>query len=232
LPIYFFVMIYGSILIIRIDEKVKGYILTGSLFLGVGAILSAILTVGQPAEVIDQNFYVYYIGVLVENLLFTYALAIKQREVYKDKLKFQEELVLKLKENEELMEKLNQRLQSELDLKERQIVTLAADAESERMARVKANYEREITELHLRSLRSQMNPHFIFNALNSIKVFLIENDKDRAILYLNRFSKLIRLVLESSRKTKISLGEELEIAQLYTTLNRFVLKMGLSSKWR
>ncbi|KPQ13340.1 MAG: two component signal transduction system histidine kinase [Algoriphagus marincola HL-49] len=230
LPIYFFVMIYGSILIIRIDEKVKGYILTGSLFLGVGAILSAILTVGQPAEVIDQNFYVYYIGVLVENLLFTYALAIKQREVYKDKLKFQEELVLKLKENEELREKLNQRLQSELDLKERQIVTLAADAESERMARVKANYEREITELHLRSLRSQMNPHFIFNALNSIKVFLIENDKDRAILYLNRFSKLIRLVLESSRKTKISLGEELEIAQLYTTLESIRFEDGIELK--
>ena len=230
LPIYFLVMIYGSILIVRIDEKVKAYILTGSLFLGVGAILSAILTVGQPAEVIDQNFYVYYIGVLVENLLFTYALAIKQREVYKEKLRFQEELVVKLKENEELREKLNLRLQSELDQKEQQIVTLAADAESERMARLKAHYEREITELHLRSLRSQMNPHFIFNALNSIKVFLIENDKDRAILYLNRFSKLIRLVLESSRKTKISLGEELEIAQLYLTLESIRFEEGIDLK--
>lgn len=230
LPIYFFVMIYGSLLILKIDENVKSYILTGSLVLGVGAILSAILTIGQPAEIIDKNFYVYYIAVLVENLLFTYALAIKQSKVYKDKLHFQEELVVKLKENEELREKLNQRLQNELTQKEERIVTLAADAESERMAKAKAYYEREITELHLRSLRSQMNPHFIFNALNSIKVFLIDNDKDRAILYLNRFSKLIRMVLESSRKTKISLGEELEIAKLYLTLESIRFEDGIDMK--
>ncbi len=220
-------MIYGSVLILGINEKVKGYILTGSLILGVGAILSALMTFDQPAEVIDQNFYIYYLGVLFENLLFTYALAVKQRDVYEEKLLFQEELVAKLKENEELREKLNQQLRGDLDQKELQLITLAADAESERMERIKAHYEREITELHLRSLRSQMNPHFIFNALNSIKVFLIDKDKDNAILYLNRFSKLIRLVLESSRKRKISLGEELEIAELYLALESIRFEDGI-----
>ncbi len=227
LPIYFLIMIYGSVLILWINEKVKGYILTGSLILGVGAILSALMTFDQPAEVIDQNFYIYYLGVLFENLLFTYALAVKQRDVYEEKLLFQEELVAKLKENEELREKLNQQLRGDLDQKELQLITLAADAESERMERIKAHYEREITELHLRSLRSQMNPHFIFNALNSIKVFLIDKDKDNAILYLNRFSKLIRLVLESSRKRKISLGEELEIAELYLALESIRFEDGI-----
>ncbi|WP_144607146.1 histidine kinase [Algoriphagus algorifonticola] len=230
LPMYLIVMIYGLVLIFKIEEKIKSYIVIGFLFLGFGEVFLAFLTLGQAAEVMDQNFYLYYFGLLGANLLFTYALTIKQGEVYDEKLKFQEELVLKMRENEGLRELLNQRLQSELDLKEKQIISLAADAEIERMARVKAHYEREITKLHLQSLRSQMNPHFIFNALNSIKVFLIENDKDRAILYLNRFSKLIRLVLESSRKTKISLGEELEIAKLYQTLESIRFEDGIELK--
>lgn len=227
LPVYFFVMIYGSYLVIKTKERVRYYILTGSLFLGVSAFLAAILTIGQPVEVIDQNYYVYYFGVLIENLLFTFALAVKQRVVFEEKLQVQEELLVKLKENEELREQLNKSLQSELNLKDKQILTLAADAEDERMERVKAHFEREITRLHLHSLRSQMNPHFIFNALNSIKVFLIDKDKDRAILYLNRFSKLIRMVLESSRKTRISLGEELEIAKLYLTLESIRFEDGI-----
>lgn len=227
LPIYFFVMIYGSYLVTKTKDKIRYYILIGSLFLGISAFLVAILTIGQPVEVIDQNYYVYYIGVLLENLLFTFALAVKQRDIFEEKIEVQEELLAKLKENEELREQLNQSLQSELNLKEEQLLTLAADAEDERMERIKADFEREITRLHLHSLRSQMNPHFIFNALNSIKVFLIDKDKDRAILYLNRFSKLIRMVLESSRKTRISLGEELEIAKLYLTLESIRFEDGI-----
>jgi sensor histidine kinase YesM len=72
-----------------------------------------------------------------------------------------------------------------------------------------------------------MNPHFIFNALNSIKVFLIESDKENAVLYLNKFAKLIRMVLESSREFKISLGEELDIAKLYLSLEAIRFEDGI-----
>ncbi|MHA7129512.1 sensor histidine kinase [Algoriphagus namhaensis] len=227
LPIYFLLMLYGSYLIYRTDESIKNYILTGSLILGLSAMLAAVLTTGQNSEVIDRVFYVYYIGVLLENLLFTYSLAVKQREIYANNLRFQEKLVDQYKENQELREQLNERLKSELVQKEKELISLAADAEDERMERVKVHFEKEITRLHLLSLRSQMNPHFIFNALNSIKVFLIDKDKDRAILYLNRFSKLIRMVLESSKKTKISLEEELEMAKLYLTLESIRFEGGI-----
>ena len=63
-----------------------------------------------------------------------------------------------------------------------------------------------------------MNPHFIFNALNSIKAYLIDNDKRKAINYMNRFSKLVRKILESSRIEKISLEEELDIIKLYVEI--------------
>lgn len=67
-------------------------------------------------------------------------------------------------------------------------------------------------------LRSQMNPHFLFNSLNSIKHFIINNEPRNAIRYLNKFSKLIRKILESSTTKEITLEEELETVELYMNI--------------
>ena len=63
-----------------------------------------------------------------------------------------------------------------------------------------------------------MNPHFIFNALNSIQFFIAQNDRKNAISYLSTFSKLIRGVLNNSVNNKIRLSEELELLQYYVNL--------------
>lgn len=75
----------------------------------------------------------------------------------------------------------------------------------------------------LENLRSQMNPHFIFNALNSIQEYILTNDKYSASLYLSDFSKLIRKYLEQSRILEVSLKEEIETLKIYLELekNRF-----------
>ncbi|TQD40579.1 tetratricopeptide repeat-containing sensor histidine kinase [Haloflavibacter putidus] len=75
--------------------------------------------------------------------------------------------------------------------------------------------EKNILELEQRLMRFQMNPHFIFNALNAIKLHVIQNDKKNAVYYLNKFSKLMRKILESSLSKQVSLKEELETATLY-----------------
>ncbi|MFC3414428.1 histidine kinase [Algoriphagus hitonicola] len=230
MPITLIFTLIGIFLIVKSNEKVKAPILYGFLAIGIAAFLFGFLAAEKDTVITDRYFYILYVGILIENFFFTYALAIKQRENFEEKIKIQDELLFRFTENGELRAQLNRQLQHEIVQKEEKIIELESDAESERMSRIKAHYERKITELHLRSLRSQMNPHFIFNALNSIKVFLIEKDKDRAILYLNRFSKLIRLVLESSRKTKISLGEELVIAQLYLTLESIRFEDGIELK--
>ncbi len=67
-------------------------------------------------------------------------------------------------------------------------------------------------------LRSQMNPHFIFNSLNSIKLYIINNEKENAVYYLNKFSKLIRKILISSTEKEMSLEDELETMQLYMNI--------------
>jgi sensor histidine kinase YesM len=67
-------------------------------------------------------------------------------------------------------------------------------------------------------LRSQMNPHFLFNSLNSIKLYIINNEKKNAVHYLNKFSKLVRKILEASSVREIALAEELETVELYMNI--------------
>jgi len=68
------------------------------------------------------------------------------------------------------------------------------------------------------ALRAQMNPHFIFNVLNSIKSYIYENDKKKAVSYLQNFSDLVRKILEQSSMSWVKLDEEIELLKLYIEL--------------
>ncbi len=78
--------------------------------------------------------------------------------------------------------------------------------------------------LALRGLRSQMNPHFIFNALNSVNSFIAANDERTANKYLSDFSSLMRAVLENSEEDFIPLSSEIELLKKYTMLEHFRFK--------
>lgn len=75
--------------------------------------------------------------------------------------------------------------------------------------------EKKLAQLEMKALRSQMNPHFIFNALNSIQHYVLTNEKERANKYLVKFSQLMRNILELSTQELVSLKEELETIKLY-----------------
>ena len=81
-----------------------------------------------------------------------------------------------------------------------------------------SNYEKRVIGLEQNMLRSQMNPHFLFNSLNSIKLYIINNDKKNAVHYLNKFSKLVRRILDGSTLKETTLAEELETAELYLNI--------------
>ncbi|HOA38603.1 MAG TPA: histidine kinase [Flavihumibacter sp.] len=74
------------------------------------------------------------------------------------------------------------------------------------------------------ALRARMNPHFIFNCLNSIKLYTLENDAQTASEYLSKFSRLIRRVLEDATAEKITVAKELETLQLYIELEAMRFK--------
>jgi two-component system, LytTR family, sensor kinase len=76
----------------------------------------------------------------------------------------------------------------------------------------------------LEALRSQMNPHFIFNCLNSIKLYTTQNNTEAAVNYLTKFSKLIRMALENSRSQMVSLQNELDALELYIELEAMRFK--------
>jgi streptogramin lyase len=84
--------------------------------------------------------------------------------------------------------------------------------------RKESTLRQKIMESEMSALRSQMNPHFIFNTLNSINSYIIENKKDEASDYLADFSKLMRLILDHSQKRTISLSEECYGLKLYLEL--------------
>ncbi len=90
--------------------------------------------------------------------------------------------------------------------------------EKTRIAQENINLKQRAIELEMQALRAQMNPHFIFNSLNSINNFILRNEKEQASDYLIKFSKLIRLILENSRCSLISLDKELEALALYIEL--------------
>ncbi|MBC7569011.1 MAG: histidine kinase [Spirosoma sp.] len=87
-----------------------------------------------------------------------------------------------------------------------------------------AIFQRRLAETEMTALRSQMNPHFIFNCLNSVKLYTLQNDTDRAADYLTKFARLIRLVLENSKAERVTLQNELEALQLYIELEAMRFK--------
>lgn len=83
------------------------------------------------------------------------------------------------------------------------------------LALEKTNYEKRIVETKMEALQSQMNPHFVFNSLNVIQNFVIQNDTENSITYINNFSKLMRKTLEHSSEFKITINEEIKFIKLY-----------------
>lgn len=89
-----------------------------------------------------------------------------------------------------------------------------------KQARLRSDYEIRLNEFENSALRTQMNPHFIFNSLNTINSFINRNEPTRANQYISKFSKLIRLILNHSREKKIVMADELEVVDLYVSLER------------
>ncbi|HFB99681.1 MAG TPA: hypothetical protein ENJ53_02640 [Phaeodactylibacter sp.] len=81
-------------------------------------------------------------------------------------------------------------------------------------------YQTQLREVQDAALRSQMNPHFLFNSLNSIRYFIVTKDNEKATEYLTKFSRLIRMILENSKKKLVSLEEELQMLKLYVNMEQ------------
>jgi anti-sigma regulatory factor (Ser/Thr protein kinase) len=96
--------------------------------------------------------------------------------------------------------------------------------------KLKSKYEKDLLELEAKALRAQMNPHFVFNCLNSIKALMQEQKTETGVTYLTTFSKLIRTLFNNADKREISLYDEVETCRYYLQLEalRFDAKFSYS----
>jgi tetratricopeptide (TPR) repeat protein len=92
----------------------------------------------------------------------------------------------------------------------------------------KQNLLIQVKDSEIKALQSQMNPHFIFNSLNSVLEFISKSETEDAIKYLTKFSRLIRLVLEFSNRKSIFLSEEIELLRLYADLENIRSENGFT----
>ena len=113
-----------------------------------------------------------------------------------------------------------QQVRLEADVKQKETELLQKEAE----------FSRSLAETEMSALRAQMNPHFIFNCLNSINNYMLDNNGLSASLYLTKFSRLIRLVLENSRTEKVSLANEMDALELYMQMETLRFKEKLRYK--
>ena len=95
------------------------------------------------------------------------------------------------------------------------------DAEDQK---TKAEFKVQVADVEMKALRSQMNPHFIFNSLQSINKYMLDNDKENASRYLSKFSRLMRLILENSREQEVPLEKDLAALELYLQLESLRFK--------
>lgn len=206
--------------IYKFKDPINTFYLIGLLFF-VGFSFIALyfsITMLEKEEGYIQPIDYFKIGVFLEAIILSIGLGYKYHIYRKERNDFNLQLIDEFKKNELLKDLLNQQLSEQVEETTLELQSVAKQAEHYKIEQLEAKYKSQIDELRLTSLLSQMNPHFIFNALNSIKLYIINSDKKKAAHYLNKFSKLIRKILEASRSKEVRLAEELETMDLYMTI--------------
>ncbi|MGA0557027.1 histidine kinase [Larkinella sp. VNQ87] len=127
-------------------------------------------------------------------------------------------------EKEQLLISQNERLERQVAERTREIEQQSRLLEAQHIRQLETEFEQKLADTEMTALRAQMNPHFIFNCLNSIKLYTLENEAEKASEYLTKFSRLIRLVLENSRSELVTLHNELDALHLYIDLEAMRFK--------
>ena len=209
--------------IIKSQSAIKGYLLVGISCLLCVTIPPAIVRVNAKLSfkhspnpyssvdvLADTTIFWVFLGMTLEALFFIFALAHRSYLIQK--------------ENSLMQQKHATELEKELAKRTEEVNEQNKKLEEQRIKQLESSFEQRLAETEMTALRAQMNPHFIFNCLNSIKLYTLENDSAMAADYLSKFSKLIRLVLENSRAEKITLQNELETVRLYMDMEAMRFK--------
>ena len=224
-------MLVIMVRLLRLRHPLKRYIFIGTTLLVSSAIIAGLLNFSgntSTDELIRMPLFYVAIGTLLEILCFSLALGRRFQLNKEEKIQAQNDLIQQLEENGRLQQTYTLELEQQLTQRETDVLTKAHELEEQRISQLRSDFDRRAAEAEMAGLRSQMNPHFIFNCLNSIKLYATENDSEKASDYLTKFSRLIRMVLENSRSERVTLQNELTMLQLYADMEIMRFKQKLS----
>lgn len=154
-------------------------------------------------------------GIMLEILVFALALARRIQLLDQEHDESRQAYIAQLEENRHLTTQVNTELEEKVRQKTAEILDTQRLLEHQRENELRISFEKRLAEYEMLALRSQMNPHFVFNSLNSIEYFVFKGQTKEAKQYLSRFSRLLRLILNHSKQETILLSDELEALQLY-----------------
>ena len=201
---------------IRSHSKLKAYLLLGEISLYLIALSPFhgffVKNDASPQVQAMINYPPFYmaLGLFIELFCFLLALAYRNKLVEVEKTNLQQHYT--------------SRLEAELYKRTKEIQEQSKKMEQQHAAQLRLGFEQKLAEMEMTALRAQMNPHFIFNCLNSIKLYTTDNEAAKASAYLTKFSRLIRLVLENSRSEKVTLKNELGALELYLEMEAMRFK--------
>lgn len=224
-PTRIFMLVTGVALIIISAVRLKGplvrYLVAGSTFFLLGNLTAIAFTIlsakGISYSLLSGLAPISFtqIGVFLEMICFSLGVGKKIQMDNNEKEEIKDAYIAQLVENEKLNIKINQELEEKIADRTDEVLQKNKELEREREHKMRIEFERQLVESEMNSLRLQMNPHFIFNSLNSIRYFILKQDSDKAVDYITSFSKLLRMILHHSKQNYITLEEELESLRLY-----------------
>jgi signal transduction histidine kinase len=204
--------------IVRSQTPIKSYLITGAacfiilVYVPLFTNFFIPFSNGNPpiSAIVNLTMFWVFLGLTLESICFAFALAYRSRliEIEKNQMQIQYAKTLEV----------------ELAKRTEEVKQQDKIMEEQRFKQLESVFEQRLAETEMAALRAQMNPHFIFNCLNSIKLYTLENDSVTASEYLSKFSRLIRMVLENSRSEKITLDNELETLRLYIDMEAMRFK--------
>ncbi len=220
-----FVLIFW--IIYKVKHPLLTYFIIGQTFFFIGSILAFYIAISRVDLNPGNIFYfpyaakiIFQAGLLAE--VFCFSLAIGQNVflLQKEKVEASENLIEQLKKNQLLQENMRIELDKKINKKTDELIQLYSRIEKQKEEQIKNSFTQKLQEMEMLALRSQMNPHFLFNSLNAIKHLIMTSRNEDAIAYLDDFSSLLRGILQNSNREIITVEEELEILELYLSLEK------------
>ncbi|MBK7639503.1 MAG: histidine kinase [Bacteroidetes bacterium] len=221
LPLFVFSLIFIlSSIFLKNKSTFQNLILFGSLIYTLFTIFSTLQDFDWPIKDMLVSLHGLYLGVAFELIVFSVALAMRIRDTYRQSELLKDVYIKELRKNEEFIKNENIILDNRVKERISEIEQKNIVIEEQKKQALIQLFEKEKVEIQMQALTAQMNPHFIFNCMNSIQNAIITNNPQKASTMLQDFAAVIRMVLENSTKAEISLEKEIQLLNTYLKLEQ------------